>query len=54
MLELAGDYYSLNLFSFYLDTDDEDLSEMKNCDDIKEKISKQGNNLLKESTLELN
>lgn len=41
VLELGEDYYSLSLFSFYLDLDDEDLCEMKNFDEVKEKLQKQ-------------
>ena len=35
-LELKGDFYSLNYFGFFLDSDDEDLGETKNYDEIKE------------------
>ena len=38
VIELQGDYYSLSYFAFYLDSDDEDLSEIKNYYQVKENL----------------
>ena len=40
VLQLKGDFYSLNYFSFFLDSDDEDLSDMANYVEIKQKLKK--------------
>ena len=40
VLQLKGDIYSLNYFSFFLDSDDEDLSDMANYVEIKQKLKK--------------